>query len=163
MHLAGPAFMNAQHIAYFAQAELPRVPQPDHRAIPYRQPLQFLPQNFRPLVVREHVVGRMLRRRGDTAFRIHIIFSRHTRNGHTCEPALGQVDALRNQVSARPSPELRESGERHAALGAIRSQRLQKTKVSGLNQIGHFDTRSLGQPRQYPSGKDSDQPGHILV
>lgn len=152
--------MYRQHGSDFAQAEFPRISQPNYGAISGRQARHFLAQNRRALVLREQAVGGVFSRCGNHAFEITAIFIRRTIRCESRAPGARVAPHCVQHLS--PNAKLRVSCQRCSILRTKRSRCLKKTKISRLNQIRHFNTGITGKPRQNSGCQYPHEPVHLL-
>ena len=113
MKLTRAAFMDIESVPDLAKTEVHRIPKPDDRSVPGRQPVYFLVEDGAPLDLRHDVVRRMLSIRYQT-FKIGSVFcSRALDDDSHGIPARMSPDRIKHLSS---DAKLRISSQMHAAL-----------------------------------------------
>ena len=160
VQLAGAALLDAQHRADFAQTELSgnSAAEPASGTAPGNRS-DFLTQNRRTLMFRNHDVWRMLGRRRNSRLQIAGIVRCLSKPPCICRYRSRRTPHRIEHFP--PYAELRITRQRHAVLRPESTLRLEKSDISRLNQVRHFNAGSLRKTSDYPARHRTHQSIHV--
>lgn len=161
MKLARPALMNRQHGANLTQAEIAGIAEPHHRAMTRRETSHFLTQNRRTLAARHQGVRRAVRRCWKQPFQIRVVLDRGAADIDLSATTAGASPHSVEHLAA--NSKFRITGKRRSNFRGKGAGCLEKSQISGLNQVGHLDAGSRRETRENSGGKYPHQTAHRLV